>query len=176
MAGKKNIVFGFLYLVLTAALGPYMVLNYIDQRQQATTEKNTAITQLNEVKGGTPDALLADAQTDAILALSNQLKAQQPINDIKGGPHAHGNLEALLNIAVGLLLGMLVISTLFKEIISWLFILGTLLHSGMLYLAVIFDQGWAWTVLQTSIGPVMILAGLLLAGIAAMIGIKTKAS
>ncbi len=25
MIGKKNIVFGFLYLVLTAALGPYMV-------------------------------------------------------------------------------------------------------------------------------------------------------
>ncbi len=176
MAGKKNIVFGFLYLVLTASLGPYMVLNYIGPLQQATTEKNTAITQLEEVKGGTPDALLADAQTDAILGLSNQLKAQQPINDIKGGPHAHGNLEALLNIVVGLFLGILVIPALYKEIISWLFILGTLLHSGMLYIAVMFDQGWAWTILKTSIGPVMILAGLLLAGIAAMIGIKAKAS
>jgi uncharacterized membrane protein YgdD (TMEM256/DUF423 family) len=176
MPGKKNIVFGFLFLVLTAALGPYMVLNYIGPLQQAITEKNTAVTQLEEVQGGTPDALMAQAQTDAILALDKQLKAQQPINDIKGGPHAHGNLEALLNIAVGLLLGMLVISTLFKEIISWLFILGTLLHSGMLYLAVVLNQDWAWTVLKTSIGPVMLLAGLLLAGVAAMIGLKAKAS
>lgn len=174
MTGKKNIVFGFLYLALTAALGPYMVLNYVGPLQQATTEKNTAAAQLEEVKGGTPDALLAQAQTDAILALDKQLKARQPILDIKGGPHAHGNLEALLNIAVGLVLGMLMIPALYKEGISWLFIAGTLLHSGMLYLAVAFNQDWAWTVLRTSIGPVMILAGLLLAGIAAMVGMKTK--
>lgn len=174
MVGKKNIVFGFLFLVLTATLGPYMVLNYVGPLQQATTEKNSAVAQLEEVQGGTPDALMAQAQTDAILALDKQLKAQQPINDIKGGPHAHGNLEAVLNIAVGLLLGMLVIPALFKEIISWLFIAGTVLHSGMLYLAVALNQGWAWTILKTSIGPVMLLAGLLLAGIAAMIGMKTK--
>ena len=88
----------------------------------------------------------------------------------------HGNLEALLNIAVGVVLLMLSIGRAFKAVISGLFIIGTLLHSGVLYLGIVFELGWAYTILGTGIGPVMLLAGLLLAGIATAVGLKDKAA
>jgi hypothetical protein len=40
----------------------------------------------------------------------------------------------------------------------------------MLYLERVFDQAWAATILGTGIGPLMILAGLLLTGIVAIKG------
>jgi len=101
----------------------------------------------------------------------NAVSAQEfAIDYIKGGPHAHGNLEALLNIAVGLTLGFLAVGTLFKQIISWCFILGTLFHSGLLYLERVFQLEWAGSLLGTGIGPVLLLVGLLLTGVAAATG------
>lgn len=179
MIGKKNIVFGFLYLVLTAALGPYMVTQF-DAVQQAQSEKQQALGRLEQFAANNFEEDLAPmsaeqiakANTQAMLALNKQLNARAPIDAIKGGPHAHGNLEALLNVVVGLVLGLLAVSVLFKQIISWIFIAGTLLHSGMLYLAVVFNFGWAGTVLGTGIGPALILLGLLLAGVASFMGLK----
>jgi hypothetical protein len=49
-----------------------------------------------------------------------------------------------------------------------------LLHSGILFLAVMLDQTWAFTVLGTGIGPVLVLLGLLLAGIAAAMGMRAE--
>jgi uncharacterized membrane protein YgdD (TMEM256/DUF423 family) len=66
----------------------------------------------------------------------------------------------------------LTVGRLFKLVISWVFILGTLLHSGVLYLVVVFELGWAGTILGTGIGPILLLLGLLLAGVAAAIGWK----
>lgn len=179
MIGKKNIVFGLLYLVLTAALGPYMVTQF-DAVQQAQSEKQQALGRLEQFAANNFEEDLAPmsaeqiakANTQAMLALNKQLNARAPIDAIKGGPHAHGNLEALLNVVVGLVLGLLAVSVLFKQIISWIFIAGTLLHSGMLYLAVVFNFGWAGTVLGTGIGPALILLGLLLAGVASFMGLK----
>jgi putative flippase GtrA len=62
----------------------------------------------------------------------------------------------------------------FKQIISRLFILGTLLHSGVLYLVVMFDQYWAVAILQSGVGPFMILAGLAAIGVAAIIGFRSE--
>jgi len=42
---------------------------------------------------------LAKRNTEAIWSLSLRKHAQHPINSIRTGSHAHGNLEALLNIA-----------------------------------------------------------------------------
>jgi len=183
MTGKCNIVFGFLYLVLTAALGPVMVNNLPDVNA-AGASKQAAMAPLQLAADSdfenqeTLEPMTADeiarANSKALLALNTQLNAQLPNTAIKGGPHAHGNLEALLNIAVGVVLLMLTIGTRFKQVISFLFIVGTLLHSGVLYLGVVFSMGWAFTVLGTGIGPVMILAGLLLAGVASIMGIKDK--
>jgi hypothetical protein len=47
-----------------------------------------------------------------------------------------------------------------------------LLHSGMLYPTIVFEQPWAGQVLATGIGPVMLLTALLLTGMAAAIGFR----
>jgi hypothetical protein len=180
MIGKKNIVFGFLYLVLTAALGPYMVkVLYPDiATAEAARRETMATLQLMASNGFEADleplsaAEIARRNTGAILAFNSQQGMQEKLNDIKGGPHAHGNLEALLNIAAGLCLGYLAVAPLLKRIISGLFLLGALLHSGMLYLTIVFELQWAGQVLATGIGPVMLLAALLLTGIAAAIGFR----
>lgn len=180
MIGKKNIVFGFLFLVVTAALGPYMAVEYVPSVDEARAQKQTSVGRLQTLKADDfeedldplPPEAIAKANTDGILALNTLINAEQPIAMIKGGPHAHGNLESLLNIVVGILLGLLAISTKFKQVISWVFILGTVLHSGSLYLIALFQLSWAVTVLNTGVGPVLILLGLLMAGVATIMGYK----
>lgn len=180
MIGKKNVVFGFLFLVVTAALGPYMILNYQPGVGEAEGKKQETLGRLQNLKMNNfeedldalaPEAI-AKANTDGILALNTLINAEQPIDIIKGGPHAHGNLESLLNIAAGLALCFIAVSALFKQIISWVFIVGALLHSGMLYLIALFQSPIANTILNTGIGPALILLGLLLTGIAAAMGFK----
>ena len=179
MVGKKNVVFGFLYLVTTAALGILMVNMYTDFGQ-AMQEKQTSVGRLQQLKQNNFEEELeplspkqiAMANTDGILALNKLANTEMGIDSIKGGPHTHGNLEALLNIAVGLTLGFIAVASWLKQVISWLFILGTLLHSGMLYLGRVFNVAWAETVLGSGIGPIMILAGLLIMGITVFIGYR----
>lgn len=177
MIGKKNIVFGFLYLVLTASLGPYMIVKLFPDLGAAQAQKQTAVGRLQALKTNNfeeeleplKDGQIARANTDGILALNKVYNAEQPIDEIKGGPHAHGNLEAVLNIAAGLVLCFIAVAPVFKQVISWLFIAGAILHSGMLYLRA-FGFDWAGTLLQ--IGPFLVLLALLLMGIAALMGFR----
>ncbi len=179
MIGKKNIVFGFIYLVFTAALGPVMV-NMYEDFGTATQEKQSAVGRLQQLKTNNYEEMLeplsgkqiAMANTDGILAINKLANVEMGIDSIKGGPHAHGNLEALLNIVAGLVLGFLAVNVMFKQVISWVFVLGALLHSGMLYLSRVFDMVWAGKVLGTGAGPILIMAGLALIGIAAAIGYR----
>lgn len=185
MIGKKNIVFGFIYLVFTAALGPVMILNYagdVAVAEAAKQEKMSAL-QVAASNGFEIDLepmsaeQIARANTAALLALSANLNSEAPIDAIKGGPHTHGNLEALLNIVVGVVLGFLAVPLLFKQVISWVFIGGALGHSGLLYLAVALGLPWAQALLTSPagyIGPSLILLGLLLTGIAAATGYKGR--
>lgn len=182
MIGKKNIVFGLLFLVLTAALGPYMIVALFPAVASAQTEKQAAIGALElmassnfeqDLEPMAADAI-ARANTRGLLALNQQLNAQGPIDGVKGGPHAHGNLESLLNIAIGVVLCFLAVPVLFKQIISWLFILGTLLHSGLLYLTIVFELPWAGQLLGLGLGPILLLLGLLCAGIATAAGFHGK--
>jgi len=177
MIGKKNIVFGLIYLVFTAALGPYMLTTMFPDAGAAAVEKQKTVGRLQALKENEfeedleplgADAI-AQANTDGILGLNKLLNARQPIDSMKGGPHAHGNLEALLNIVAGLVLSFLAIAPMFKQIISWTFIAGAVLHSGMLYLRA-FDIGWASTLLP--FGPWLVLASLLMLGVAACYGFK----
>jgi len=181
MIGRKNIAFGFLYLVLTAALGPYMIKAYFPTLDQAQQAKQAVMGPLQllannnfekDLEPITADAL-AKENTKAILAVNQVSNAQAPIDAIKGGPHTHGNLESVLNILVGLALCFIGAPVLIKQLISWIFILGALLHSGMLYL-VTFNVAWAGTVLGTGVGPVLVLLGLLLAGLAAAIWFRPE--
>lgn len=182
MIGKINIVFGFLYLVATAGLGPYMV-NQFGPVVDAGAKKQAVVSQLQLAAdaGFESEETLAPMTADeisrlnshSILALNTYANSQIPIDSMKAGPHAHGNLEALLNIVVGVVLCFLAVPVLLKHVISWTFIIGTLLHSGLLYLRA-FDIAWAGKLLAVGIGPVLILAGLALAGIAAAIGFRAE--
>ena len=183
MIGKKNIVFGFLYLVLTAALGPTMIVKYSDTVTAAESAKQQKVGKLQQaVQDGfevdlepmTPEQI-AKLNSAAILALSALINSEAPIDAIKGGPHTHGNLEAVLNILVGFLLCFLAIHPMFKQLISWTFIIGAVMHSGLLFLAVALELPWAGALLAGPvgyIGPILILLGLLLAGVAALLGFR----
>lgn len=182
MVGKKNIVFGFLFLATTAALGPLMVFKY-ESWGVANGEKQIVLGNLQQLKAGnyaedptTLDDLtpkqLAVADAEAILALNKVGAIEFDIDYIKGGPHAHGNLESLLNIAVGIALCFIAAPLLMKQAVSLMFVLGTLLHSGLLYLDRVFDFAWANTLLSTGVGPALILLGLMLMGVLAAMGFK----
>ena len=181
MVGKKNVVFGFLFLVFSAALGPLMIVEYMPGVEEAGAKKQTDVGRLQSLKADEFEedleplepAAIAKANTDGILALNTLINAQQPIDMIRN-PHAHGNLEALLNIAVGIALCFIAVSVKFKQAISWIFILGTILHSGAMYLAIVFQIGIAYTIMSSGVGPALILLGLLLAGVAAAMGFRAE--
>lgn len=176
LVGKKNIVFGFIYLVLTASLGPYMIKTMYPAVFEAQQSKQQKVGRLQSLaQNGYEEELdlisteqLSRANTDGILALSQQANARAPIDAMKGGAHAHGNLEALLNIVAGLVLCFLAAPLLVKQLLSWVFILGALLHSGVLYLLA-FDMTWAGMLLESGVGPVLVLLGLLGMGVASAI-------
>jgi uncharacterized membrane protein YgdD (TMEM256/DUF423 family) len=181
MIGKKNVVFGFIYLVFTAALGPYMITAHFGDIGAAQAEKQVALSRLQDMRTNGYEenleplsaAQIAKANTDGILAINKLNNANAPVDDIKGGPHAHGNLEALLNIAVGIALAFIAVSPLFKQAISWVFLVGALVHSGGLYLNTMFGIGFLVGPVGP-VGPVLILLGLLLAGIAAWMGWQSE--
>lgn len=183
MIGKKNIVFGFLYLVLTAALGPMMIVKHFPAVGDAEAAKQE---QLGKLQQGVGNDFMDDnlepmkpAQVDklnamSILSLSSRINADQPVAGVRNA-HAHGNLEALLNIAAGFLLCFVAISRKFKQVISWTFIAGALLHSGLLYLAQGLRVEWIAPLMGSpvaSLGPLLVLAGLVMAGVAALIGFR----
>ena len=105
MIGKKNIVFGFIFLTFTASLGAVMVEMY-EEYGTAAGEKQAAVGRLAQLKtDGFEEELeplnakqIAMANTDGILSMSKLSNVEFGIDYIKGGPHAHGNLESLLNI------------------------------------------------------------------------------
>ncbi len=182
MIGRKNIIFGFLFLVLTAALGPYMVkgvfpvVGEADAKRKAQMSELALAAESGFEKDLAPmtDGDIARSTANALVAVNAWLNARAPVDAIKGGPHAHGNLEALLNIAAGIVLIFLTVPVVVKQLISWLFILGTLLHSGLLYLAIVFEQPLAWQLLGYGLGPILLLIALLLAGAAAALGFRAE--
>jgi hypothetical protein len=190
MAGKKNIIFGFFYLLLTAALGPVMVIKHFGADGPIANAESAKQEKLGKLQQAVADNFeinlepmkpvdIAKTNSHALLSLSSRLNAQAPVDAIKGGPHSHGNLEALLNIVIGLLLAFLVIPKAFKEVISWVFIAGALLHSGLLYLAIGLDMSWAGNLMVSwfgYLGPVLLLLGFILAGIATIIGFRGQLS
>ena len=181
MIGKNNIVFGFIFLAFTASLGAMMVNMYEDYGTVAA-EKQTSVGRLAKLRTDEFEEELeplnakqiAMANTDGILSMSKLSNVEFGIDFIKGGPHAHGNLEALLNIVAGFVLCFVSIAAWQKNLLSWGFILGTVLHAGMMILERVFDMAWAGQVLQTGIGPILILASLFFMGIAVAVGFKTE--
>jgi len=181
MIGKKNIVFGFIFLAFTASLGAMMV-NMYEEYGVATGDKQTAVGRLSQLKtDGFEEELeplsakqIAMANTDGILSISKLSNIEFGIDYIKGGPHAHGNLESLLNIVAGFVLCFISIAAWQKQLLSWGFILGTVLHSGVMLLERVFGMAWAGKVLDTGVGPIIILTSLFFMGLAVAVGFKTE--
>lgn len=181
MIGKKNIVFGFIFFAFTASLGGVMVDMYEDYGV-AAGEKQTAVGRLAQLKtDGFEEELdplnakqIAMANTDGILSMSKLNNVEFGIDFIKGGPHAHGNLEALLNIVAGFILCFVSIAVWQKQVISWALMIGTVTHAGMMVLSRVFDLAWANVILETGIGPILILASLIFMGIAVAKGLQTE--
>lgn len=182
MIGAKNVIFGFFFLAFTAALGPYMIVKLMPDTEKAAQQRQKAMAELQVLASNDFERdlepvsaeTLGRLNTRGLLALNRFLQQRALVDAVKAGPHAHGNLEALLNIAVGVVLAFLALPAWFKQVISWCFLLGALFHAGMLYLSVVFGLGWAGTLLGTGIGPVLILLGLVLAGVGAAWGWRPR--
>lgn len=162
MNGKINIVFGFIYFAFTAVLGPTVMVPHFGITKQAMEKASQAA---DKVKQETQPTGASTAE--ALTGILDYLKVEKPMAK---GAHGHGNLEALLNIAAGVVLLSLAIPANFKALLSILFLVGAVFHSGMLYLGGVFHQYWAFNL--TIIGAVAIIAGLLGMGVSSFIGIK----
>ena len=162
MNGKINIVFGFIYFAFTAVLGPTMLIPHFGITKQAMDK---AVQTVDKAKQEAQPA----ATAEALAGILDYLKVEKP--SIKGA-HSHGNLEALLNIAAGVVLLSLAIPANFKKLLSIIFLDGAVFHSGMLYLGGVFHLYWAYNF--TIIGAIAILAGLMGMGIASIIGINKQ--
>ena len=169
-SGKINIVFGFLYLAITAVLGPAVLVPGGGEIRVAMKSASENVEIVREAKGS--KASIEKAESAAVVGIMDYLTKAKRRGSIASAAHAHGNLEALLNIVAGLVILSLAIPSNYKVLLSILFIAGAVFHSGMLYLGVVFGQSWAFNF--TSIGAICILAALVLTGIASIVGIKTK--
>lgn len=175
MNGKVNIVFGFIYLAMTALLGPVLLVPQLGANLKTMGDTAQVVDKVqeglrNDFKGfkgaNSPNKVIGQAT----VSIFNFTKNSKNLSLLAGGPHAHGNLEALLNIAAGVVLLTLAIPANFKKLLSILFLIGAVFHSGMLYLGGVFGLMWAYNF--TIIGVIALLAGLVFAGIASIIGIK----
>ena len=160
MNGKINIIFGFIYFAFTAVLGPTMLIPHFGITKQAMDKAVHAVDKAKQ-------EAQPSATAEALAGILDYLKVEKP--SVKGA-HSHGNLEALLNIAVGVVLLSLAIPTNFKKLLSIIFLVGAVFHSGMLYLGGVFHLYWAYNF--TVIGAIAIIAGLVGMAIASFIGIK----
>ena len=59
---------------------------------------------------------------------------ENPMHEILGAAHAHGNLESVLNILIGYILCQLEAPPTIIKLTSILLLIGAIFHSGMLYL------------------------------------------
>jgi len=166
MNGKINIIFGFIYLAFTAVLGPAVLVPQLGKNAQSLNNTAALVEKVRE--GAQGDFKGADI-APAVVSIFDYIKTSKLSAK---GAHVHGNLESLLNIVAGLVLLTLAIPANFKTLLSIMFLVGAVFHSGMLYLGGVFHMYWAYNL--TPIGAIAIIVGLLGMGAASFIGLKQK--
>lgn len=119
--GRKNLIFGFIYIIFTLALGVFIS---------------------TKLKGDPAFAKEPFAFPRVIMRAA----------------HAHGNLEAILNIIIGLIVDRLRLTDGLKQTISILIIIGTVMHSVMLYIRPLVPLASNFT----TTGAVIIIAAMIL--------------
>lgn len=131
--GRKNLVFGFIYLIFTLSLG--IIISVKFKLDPSFAEKPFDF----------PRVIMRAA-------------------------HAHGNLESVLNIIVGVIIDNLRVADSLKRTISILLIFGAIMHSGMLYIAPILPFSGNLAV----IGALTLIATMALTAYAVIKGIEKK--
>ncbi|MCH7805695.1 MAG: hypothetical protein IH995_00930 [Proteobacteria bacterium] len=138
---NKNVISGLLLFSISILIGPYLMGPFAKEtlgpaRMKVFTEASELDNALEAHKELTdPEALAVSTEAIAVAAgktVIEDFKASR-VNDRWGHfvfSHAHGNLQGMLNILVGLVLAQLAIAVRFREIISWLFIAGSWGHAG----------------------------------------------
>ncbi len=129
--GRKNLIFGFVYIIFTLALGVFISF---------------------KLKSNPEFAKEGFAFPRVIMRAA----------------HAHGNLEAILNMIIGLLVDRLRTTDTMKQVISVSIILGTLLHSGILYILPLVPFAGKMTI----IGAVLIIFTMVATAIAVIRGME----
>lgn len=183
---KLNIAFGFVLFIFSAGLGPFMVSQIMDQtssRNNALSEKLNALGKIQSYQeNGFKDELddkpelvkVGTVLANGIRTMNGEMDKLKEFAGIKTA-HAHGNLESVLNIVVGLVLLFMAAPAIVRMLISLLFIFGALFHSGLMYLVYYPPLGkpdWALSLFQTGIGPVLILLGLVSMAVASILWLK----
>ena len=78
MIGKKNVVFGFLFLVVTAALGPYMILTQVPGVGDAQAKKQENVGRLQSLKANEFEEELEPLTAEAIAKANTPRQAGPP--------------------------------------------------------------------------------------------------
>lgn len=138
---NKNVISGLLLFSLSILIGPYLMGPFATETLgPAQMKVFTEARELQRAQIAYEEATDATAKAEAADQVAIAA-GKTTIEGLKFGQvesrwgnfkfsHAHGNLQGLLNILVGLVLAQLVIATKFREAISWLFILGSWGHAG----------------------------------------------
>jgi len=141
----KNVISGLLLFGLSILIGPYMMGSLkTELLAPALTAQFTQARALQGALGEYEGADIGDAKSVAADALAGEAgkavianikmkQAEDRFDNFKFS-HAHGNLQGILNILMGLMLAQLAISVKFREVLSWLFILGSWGHAGFFIL------------------------------------------
>lgn len=141
---SRNIKSGLLLFMISILLGPFMVNIAFEAVGEARGAHGAALGELGvastayeTAKGGEGAAAAAQAlsaaNARATLAQADLDNAQARILRLKVA-HTHGNLEGLLNVIVGLILGAVAVGARAQTMISWGFVVGSWTHSGALVL------------------------------------------
>ncbi len=162
---KLNIISGLLLLFLAMMIGPYMVFVGGDGRADARDARDAAMTELGEASAAY-DESTADAAAAANLAAraAGAQLAQAAYDRVSGArnrykvAHVHGNLEGVLNIVVGLFLGLIAVSEGYRLAASWLLIAGSWLHGGAFVLG---NFGLGFMFQGLTVGAALLVLGVL---------------
>ncbi|WP_262693355.1 hypothetical protein [Kordiimonas aquimaris] len=165
---KQNIISGLLLFCISIVLGPYMMRGLQKEEAQvaANTELREAFGALSAARKAA-DSQSTTEQTEAAtpLDVATARAATAHVNYAFAGfrkshitmTHAHGNLQGMFNILVGLFLARIAINRWQMQIISWGMIAGSWIMVGALMLGNMFGQRWAFQAIASG-GTVLILA------------------
>lgn len=138
---NKNVLSGLLLFSISVMIGPWMMGVFASDQlgpagQALFGEARELQGALAAHEGAADEGAKAAAADNVAVAAGKTTVEQLKYGQVESRwgnfkfSHAHGNLQGILNIVVGLVLAQLLIAVKFREVISWLFIVGSWGHAG----------------------------------------------